>query len=316
MSTSERLERAQLSLEGLSVGDAFGERFFVHRLALAKTPAVSTYAELQRFKLELPPWRWTDDTAMALSIVKCLEEDQGIDQDHLAREFAERYVAEPRRGYGPAMHDLLPQLQHPGLWKTDTRTLFGGQGSFGNGAAMRVMPLGAYFADDLPAVIEQARRSAEVTHAHLEGIAGAIAVAVAAALASQSRGQSYSPRDFIDAVLKHTPNSEVAIGIGLARDLPPDITVQTGADKLGSGKRVTAQDTVPFVIWMAAWNLDNYEAAICRTISGLGDVDTTCAMVGGIVVMYTGLEAIPAVWRNNREPLPVRLNPTHVRQES
>ncbi len=52
----------------------------------------------------------------------------------------------------------------------------------GNGAAMRVAPIGAYFADDLDKVLYYAQASAEVTHAHIEGIVGAMAVAVASAL--------------------------------------------------------------------------------------------------------------------------------------
>lgn len=52
----------------------------------------------------------------------------------------------------------------------------------GNGGAMRAAPVGAYFADDLDKVLCHARASAEVTHGHIEGIAGAMAVAVAAAL--------------------------------------------------------------------------------------------------------------------------------------
>lgn len=55
-------------------------------------------------------------------------------------------------------------------------------GSMGNGAAMRVAPIGAYFADDLDKVLSHARASAEVTHGHREGIAGAMATAVASAL--------------------------------------------------------------------------------------------------------------------------------------
>jgi len=63
--------------------------------------------------------------------------------------------------------------------------------SFGNGASMRVAPLGAFFADQPPALVcDEARLSAEITHAHPERIAGAIAVAVAAALAWQRRETS------------------------------------------------------------------------------------------------------------------------------
>jgi ADP-ribosylglycohydrolase len=77
------------------------------------------------------------------------------------------------------MYELLPQLRAGHPWHAAAAALFGGQGLFGNGAAMRVAPLGACFADDLGLVVECAARSAEVTHAHPEAIAGTVAVAVA-----------------------------------------------------------------------------------------------------------------------------------------
>jgi ADP-ribosylglycohydrolase len=305
----DRLERAQCSLEGLSVGDAFGERFFHHRdliarLWLAGDSGGPGLRDLED-PLGPPPWRWTDDTAMALGIVATLREHAEINQDHLARTFAARYTADPRRGYGPAMHTLLPQLRHPAAWQTAPRRLFGGQGSFGNGAAMRVAPLGAYFADDLDVAVEHARRSAVVTHAHPEAAAGAIAVAAAAAWAWRLRGTAPPPpHEFLDRVLQVIPDSEVARGVHRARDMGPGTTVRAAASTLGNGSQVSAQDTVPFVLWSSAWHLDNYEEALWHTVGGFGDMDTTCAMVGGIVAAYTGLDDIPAGWRGSREPLP------------
>jgi ADP-ribosylglycohydrolase len=57
------------------------------------------------------------------------------------------------------MHGLLPKLASGANFQVEAPALFGGQGSFGNGAAMRVAPLGAYFADDLAQVVAQARLS-------------------------------------------------------------------------------------------------------------------------------------------------------------
>src|SRR5262249_7754396 len=148
------------------------------------------------------------------AIVTTLRDHSGIDQDRLARTFALQYAADPRRGYGPAMHTLLPQLRHPAAWQTAPRRLFGGQGSFGNGAAMRVAPVGAYFADDLEAAVAHARRSAVVTHAHPEAVAGTVAVAVAAAWAWRLRGAVRpTPQDFLDRVLPFVPDGEVARGV-------------------------------------------------------------------------------------------------------
>jgi ADP-ribosylglycohydrolase len=76
-----------------------------------------------------------------------------------------------------------------------TRRQFDGMGSWGNGAAMRVAPLGAWFAEDLDTVVAEAIRSAQVTHAHPEAAAGAVAVAVAAALSVRGAAGT----DLIDA---------------------------------------------------------------------------------------------------------------------
>ena len=76
------------------------------------------------------------------------------------------------------------------------------------------------------------------------------------------------------------------------------------AKALGNGSHITAQDTVPFVLWCAAGSLDDYPAALWRTVSGFGDIDTNCAMVGGIVACATGCAGIPSAWLAAREPLP------------
>ena len=52
---------------------------------------------------------------------------------------------------------------------------------------------------------------------------------------------------------------------------------------------------MPFALWCAARHIDNYEEALWATVSGLGDRDTTCAIVGGVVTLATGRRAILAV---------------------
>lgn len=134
-------------------------------------PSVAEGLIAQR-ALAAPPWRYTDDTQMALSIVSVLSQHEFIHQAALADSFARNY--EPSRNYGPAMHGLLKEVGAGADWEAGARAQFEGQGSFGNGAAMRVAPVGAFFAEDLPAVVEHAAHSAVVTHAHPEGVAGAI----------------------------------------------------------------------------------------------------------------------------------------------
>jgi ADP-ribosylglycohydrolase len=187
-----------------------------------------------------------------------------------------------------------------------TQIGFRGMGSFGNGAAMRVAPLGAFFGDQPVGVIcDQARLSAEVTHAHAEGVAGAIAVAVAAALAWQQRGTGEAlGRPWIAAVRDAIPPGYTRDGVGETLDVPPDATIVEAARALGNGSAVTAADTVPLCLWVVAHASGGFEQAIWQTVSALGDRDTTCAIVGGILALRSGPDGIPQRWLQSRERLP------------
>jgi ADP-ribosylglycohydrolase len=296
---ADRMARARLSLEGLSVGDAFGQQFF----GWPEDARVSR----EMGRLPRAPWEWTDDTAMALSIFEVLRDRSGVDQDDLAHRFAARFAAEPTRGYGSMAIRILERIHAGKPWRPVAKAVFSGEGSRGNGGAMRVGPVGAYFADDLAAVVEQARRSAEVTHAHPDGQAGAIAVAVAAAQAWRMRATlgPDSRRELLETAIERTPESRTRYELRKALEFPLEAPVETAAQALGNGSEVCAHDTVPFTLWCAARHLSSFEDAMWNTVSGLGDRDTTCAIVGSIVAMAVGIEGIPAAWRQAREPLPV-----------
>lgn len=108
-------------------------------------------------------------------------------------------------------------------------------------------------------------------------------------------------------MLAHTPPGATRRGLEKARSLPLDGKPETAAQALGSGQKVISEDTVPFSVWCAARHLDSYEEALWATVSGFGDRDTTCAIVGGIVVLSAGRESIPAAWLSAREPLAMRV---------
>ena len=288
------VRRAVVVLEGLSVGDALGDQFFIN-------PAEAEQAVNERW-LPRAPWQWTDDTNMALSVLEVLIEHGTIQQDALAASFAARYSF--ARGYGPSMHRVLRKIGDGQPWLEVTSTEFGGQGSYGNGAAMRVAPLGAWFAEDLERVALEARRSAVVTHAHPEAAAGAIAVAVATAVAWQTRDLDAAAVDLLQRVRPHVPDSEVAERLRHASELPPTATVQLAASALGTGWDISAQDTVPFAVWSASRHLDSFEETFWATLAGLGDRDTTCAIACGVVAGRLGSDGIPQEWTRQREPLP------------
>ena len=282
------------SLDGLSVGDAVGAQFFV--------PG-TTVTHITEAAEPAGAWPWTDDTEMACSIVDELAVHGRIDRERLAAAFARRY--EPYRGYGGGAVVILHQIRDGVPWREAARAAFDGAGSMGNGAAMRVAPLGAFHAGDSRSAALDAMRSAEVTHAHSEGILGAVAVAVAAAEAAWARlvEAPLEPVELFDAVLAYQVDSQVKTGLERARNLL-GASVAEAAYTLGNGSQVLAQDTVPFALWAAATHLSDYRAAILTCVEAGGDVDTTAAITGGVVAAAAGRAAIPAEWLTHREPLP------------
>lgn len=244
------------SLLGLSVGDALGARF-----------EGSDFDPNRLERILEPPGTapWTDDTQMALSLVEVLVSSGTVDQDALAGAFGRRY--EPWRGYGSGMHRLLPQLHEGKNWRELKDQLFPG-GSYGNGSAMRVAPLGAYLHDrpiDAPDATE---------------------------LFPAAR----APLDL---------SLRVTRGIDAASRLSPDADLSEAVARLGNGAKVTCFDTVPLALWIAFRHLDDFESAIRHAVAAGGDTDTLAAIVGGIVAARVGAEAIPARWREAVETLPV-----------
>lgn len=295
----ERVERMRLSLDGLGLGDALGEMCCHHAQAAPQ--------RLAEDSLPPSPWFHTDDTEMAISIAAILKSHGYIHQDALARRFARRFERDPDRGYGKMTRIQMREIMAGAKWRDTAANAFGGQGSMGNGAAMRVAPLGAYFADDLDRCATEARTSALVTHTHLDGVAGAVAVAVAAAMAWQLRSNPDAKRAdrLFDAVLRNTPESQVRHGILLASTTPPETPVAAAAQALGNGSLVTAPDTVPFCIWMAAHHLHRFIEALGQTISVSGDCDTNAAIVGGIIALCAGRGSIPVEWLKARETVKI-----------
>jgi ADP-ribosylglycohydrolase len=287
---------AHLSLLGLSVGDAFGQRFF--------SPVWYVERLIKQRILPIKPWHFTDDTMMSIGIVEVLAKYEEINQDALAEVFARNYRREPARGYGGKAHYILNEINQGTHWRKVAGEVFAGMGSMGNGGAMRVAPVGAYFHEDIDKVIHQAELSAQVTHAHPEAWAGAIAVALAAAWACRTRNHTHSKSGYelLKFVLSRMPESDTTSKLRTALSLPFSYSIETAVSALGNGYNLLASDTVPFALWCVARHVDSYVEALWNTVSGLGDRDTTCAIVGGIMSILHGKEGIPDEWIEATEP--------------
>lgn len=283
------------SLQGLSIGDAFGESFFGEPELIK--------ASLHQKTIPETSWEFTDDTVMAIAVVEQLEKHGMIHQDELAHQWVEKHNLDENRGYGATARRILREIGEGGDWRIIANEAFEGMGSLGNGAAMRVAPIGAYFFDDIQQVKSQAVLSAEITHTHEEAKCGAIAVALATALATQAKVNQYKiePLDFIKQVYQELPDTDTAAKIKKSMTLLPSTHIDTLRAVLGNGTKISAPDTIPFCIWSAAYHLDDFEAALWHAVSVLGDRDTICAIVGGIVSMSCEEKTIPPMWLKNVE---------------
>lgn len=283
---------AKLALLGTALGDSFGQCFF--NLQSAIEPWLA--------KQQLPPapWYFTDDTIMTIGVVQHLLENEVIAQDRLASIWATNYQKNISRGYGGTAHKILREIGEGRAWKEASWEVFSGMGSMGNGAAMRVAPIGAFYPSDMPQVISQAKLSAEITHAHEEAQAGAIAVATAAHLACYTSLESNA---LLEEVAALTPSSSTKNKIVKSLSLPPSYRIETIVHALGNGHQMLSQDSVPLALWCAAHHLNSFTDALWKTVSALGDRDTTCAITGGIVALRVKAVGLPASWIEATEPI-------------
>jgi poly(ADP-ribose) glycohydrolase ARH3 len=245
--------------------------------------------------------RWTDDTSQMIVLARHVASHGGrVDQDAFAGELAAAWAADPDRGYGGGARRLLAQINSGARWQEAAAALFGGQGSHGNGAAMRVAPIGLLPAE-LAEIDHAARASAAVSHAHPVAQDGAAVQAVAVAVALRHDPAEPFDGDAFCALVAHfarTPQLQAA----LARI--PALTAQnTSASQLAAelGHDATALGSVPAALAVFLQSPDQPAQVIERAICLGGDTDTIAAMAAAISGAYTGRSALPTAWLTRLE---------------
>ena len=109
--------------------------------------------------------RYTDDTAMMIGVAESLIENKGFDAEHLVQTFVRNYDAEPWRGYGSGPPAIFKMIKSGLSWKDAAEKIYPG-GSYGNGSAMRIAPIGLFYYDNLSQLKEIAYQSSRITHTH------------------------------------------------------------------------------------------------------------------------------------------------------
>jgi poly(ADP-ribose) glycohydrolase ARH3 len=276
---------------GSALGDAIGELAFFH-------PHKETLcAHLEK----LETYRYTDDTAMSIGIAESVVKTGCLDEQDLGETFRANFKCEPWRGYAPGPPTVFSMVEELGIaYAEAAQRLFGGSGSFGNGSAMRVVPVGLVFHDS-PDLYEMARVSAVVTHAHPLGIDGAAVQSKAVALAVQHDPEDTFPYDeFVQDLLGLVRTPQMREKIREVVDLISScVDPSVAAQRLG--RTVAVHESLPFALYSFLRYPKSFEDCLFCAILNGGDRDTLGAMACAISGAYLGIKAIPKFWIDKLE---------------
>jgi poly(ADP-ribose) glycohydrolase ARH3 len=230
--------------------------------------------------------------ALAESMVRC----QQVNGEDIANTYVK--FCDPRRGYGGGALRALQRIRNGVSWRESGTGDFPG-GSFGNGGAMRIAPIGiVYGSGDVQRLRGHVKAAVYCTHTHPLGIDGAMCQARAIGIVAQC--DPASERLSTATVLKaihdavHTDEFHAALE-QLAQLLQTtDVSVEQVLSRLGHG--VAAIEAVPAALYAFLAHAQSFEEAVVYAVGLGGDTDTIGAMTGTLSGAYLGASQIPARW--------------------
>ena len=279
------------ALVGTGVGDALGAPFEGWYWFMPEE--IEAVAERREVLI------YTDDTHMMIGVAESLIRAGGFNGEDMAQTFVKNYELEPFRGYGPGPPRIFRLIRVGAAWDEVAQGLYGG-GSYGNGSAMRIAPVGVLYHDNPVMIREVAYKSSQITHAHILGKEGAALQAYAIALATNldplgafdrgnflaklinyvQEGVYWEKLNQIEAILNRPDKTKVTI-------------------ELGNG--IEAFNSVPTAIYSFLSQPHSFAQAVLHAISLGGDTDTIGPMTGAISGAYLGIESIPDSWEGKLE---------------
>ena len=264
---------------GLAAGDTWGARYEGGLVERSLWMLIGKTRDGRR--------RFTDDTQMSIDLARAFLDNGAINQDHLAKTFADSYRWS--RGYGPGAARLLKSIKKGADWRNVNRAQFN-NGSFGNGAAMRAPILALCFPKDLDALKQNVIRSSEITHAHPLAIEAAQLVALATRGALHDRAVTEVIDDLSRLCDSDIYRKKMAFCID-ALNSDRQVAVKEIRRRLGNG--IAATESSVTAIYLAMKNREHDLLTMFAQIRELGgDTDTIAAMSGAIWGAFNGAGAI------------------------
>lgn len=277
-----RQDQFRGALLGTALGDAIGAPFEGRRTVARPDVEAWLASDAQL--------TWTDDTAMMLVLGRSLVSGDGmVDPQVLGDAFASAYHREPWRGYGAGPPRIFAEAAAGRSYVDVAAELFGGSGSFGNGAAMRAAPAGLVGAGDPERAAELARHQSLVTHAHPLAQDGAAVVAMAVAVSTDG---DHDPSEGLLGLTHHLRTPEFRRALQIAVELGAEAAPDRIARVLGHG--VASVEAVPAAVAAFLGAPDDPTEVMVRAVSIGGDTDTIAAMAGAVAGARAGATALSA----------------------
>jgi poly(ADP-ribose) glycohydrolase ARH3 len=288
-------QKLRLKFLGCLVGAAIGDGLGAWR----EGKGMAEKEDIESLAGTLEELIYTDDTHMTIGVAESLVESKGFDGEHMTQTFIRNYESEPWRGYGPGPPRIFRMIKSGEPWDSAADKLYQG-GSFGNGSAMRVAPVGLLCSNNPEKLREIAYKSSSITHSHELGKEGAAIQAYAVALAlNAAPEEEIDKEDFLLKLHDFARNPLYKEKVAEIKELLGEQDRGKVVAVLGNG--IEAPRSVPTAIYSFLVHPKSCKDTVIYAISLGGDTDTIASMAGAISGAYLGVEAIPQEWRAKLE---------------
>ncbi|MFX1283051.1 MAG: ADP-ribosylglycohydrolase family protein [Promethearchaeota archaeon] len=273
------------SILGSVIGDSWGARY-----------EGSYHNSVRVEDFQMVGGRYTDDSEMMRGVLESICANKGeFNGPDMAGTFVHNF--DHTRGYGPSTISVLMKIKDGDPWDKPAKEAFYGEGSLGNGAAMRICPIGLLYHTDKKKLVEITDQISMITHSHRLGRQGAILQAYAVALAVESDPRDFEPHDFIEQ-LRTIPQELSPVYRKKLEKIETYLNSPPPTDTIVKelGVNVTAPESVPIAIYNFLNNSSNFYEVLHSSIRCGGDTDTIACMSGAITGAFLGVREIPQNW--------------------
>ncbi|KAH3744529.1 ADPribosylglycohydrolase superfamily protein [Pelomyxa schiedti] len=259
-------------------------------------------AHMGVYNLGLRRGVYTDDTQSALALAWSMVQKGGLDPGHCARAYAEFYRHVPKRGYPASAISVLRAVEAGEDWHNTGRKVFA-DGSFANGGAMRIAPVGVAFRNASDTQLYEAVRYAIMSsHVHPQAVDGAFITAKAITVLQRTTAAEVNVSALLNELKGLCRTDEMRNNIqtvienldkGSSFSFKEEIRF---VEKLGGDFQIAAVEAVAVVLWGFARYYKDPENCLIKVVGFGGDTDTTACICGGLLGALHGTSWIPQRW--------------------